>query len=143
MAKRNETGIFDGFEYQYHLKDHLGNVRVTFKTEQEDPDNYLATFEDDAATKDYESTYFSRYEGFTRIRADIFNHTNSKSDGRYSVRLNRTGDEVYGLVKPLKVNPGECILARVFVKYIDSSHPVKRAKLSANWRGFWRTMPLQ
>jgi len=120
VAKRNETGVFDGFEYQYHLKDHLGNVRATFKTEQE-TDNYLATLENDAATKSYESTYFSRYGEVTRINADIFDHTDAGTSKTYSMRLNGAGNEIYGLAKSLEVKPGDVVEAEVWAKYLDPS----------------------
>jgi len=120
VAKRNETGVFDGFQYQYHLKDHLGNVRATFKTVLDDPDNYLATFENDAATKDYEKNYFSRYDEVTRINADIFNHTPGTGKS-YSTRLNGTGNEIYGLAKSLEVKPGDVVEAEVWAKYLDPS----------------------
>ncbi|MDH5380573.1 MAG: RHS repeat-associated core domain-containing protein, partial [Cyclobacteriaceae bacterium] len=39
---KDELGAW---EYQYHLKDHLGNVRVTFTTKPASTDTYLATYE--------------------------------------------------------------------------------------------------
>jgi RHS repeat-associated protein len=119
VAKRTETGTFDGFQYQYHIKDHLGNVRVTFKTDQASSGRYTATFEDDAETKDYESVYFSRYGEVTRINADIFDHTDAGNSKSYSMRLNGTPNEVYGLGKSLAVNPGDVVDAEVWAKYLD------------------------
>lgn len=119
VAKRTGTGTFDGYEYQYHLKDHLGNVRVTFKTEQAAPSLYAATFEEDAETVEYESAYFSRYNEVTRIKADIFDHTDAGSKKTYAIRLNGTPNEVYGLGKSLAVNPGDVVEAEVWAKYLE------------------------
>lgn len=46
-------------DYQYHLKDHLGNVRLTFSTT---PEHYseIGTFEDNNATA--ESNFFGNYD---------------------------------------------------------------------------------
>jgi len=106
---------------KYHVKDHLGNVRITFRAEWEAPDDYLATFENDPTTQEYEQTYFSRYGEITRINADIFDHTDEGSDKSYSMRLNATGNEIYGLAKSLAVQPGDLVKAEVWAKYLDPS----------------------
>ncbi|MEB2779594.1 RHS repeat-associated core domain-containing protein [Algoriphagus sp. C2-6-M1] len=99
----------------------MGNIRATFKTEPEDPDIYLATLEDDASTKAYEETYFSRYDEITRINADIFDHTDEGMEKTYSMRLSGTGNEIYGLAKSLSVMPGDVVSAEVWAKYLDPS----------------------
>ncbi|UCS92407.1 RHS repeat-associated core domain-containing protein [Echinicola marina] len=118
VALRDEEGDIEGIEYQYHLKDHLGNVRATFKGEIQ-KEKYLATFEPE--DQDYESTYFSRYGEVTRINADIFDHTDDGTGDTYSMRLNGTGNEIEGLAKSLAVKPGDWIDAEVYVKYLDPS----------------------
>ncbi|AWW28894.1 hypothetical protein DN752_01410 [Echinicola strongylocentroti] len=119
MASDSET--ISSWDYQYHLKDHLGNVRVTFKTKPDAPDIYLATAENDQKTKDYEDTYFIRYGEVTRINADLFDHTDVGSAKTYSMRLNGMGNEIYGLAKSLKVKPGDQVSAEVWAKYLDPS----------------------
>ena len=94
---------------------------MTFKTEQEDPDVYQSTFENDASTKAYEQEYFSRYSEVTRINADIFDHTDAGTSKTYSMRLNSTGNEIYGLAKSLEVKPGDVVEAEVWAKYLDPS----------------------
>ncbi|WP_421762905.1 DUF6443 domain-containing protein [Ekhidna sp.] len=57
-------GAGGGFDYQYHLKDHLGNVRLTFSTT---PENYTrtATFEDANLTT--ESVEFGNLDTPNRV----------------------------------------------------------------------------
>ena len=59
-------------EYQYSLKDHLGNVRVTFTTKQE-TDQSLATLE--VAKVAAEQAQFIYYDEAVKINAKIFDHT--------------------------------------------------------------------
>ncbi|MFD2033697.1 hypothetical protein ACFSKL_02785 [Belliella marina] len=115
IAKKNESGGLQNYEYQYHLKDHLGNVRTTFKT-QSDVDNYVATLENNNSS--YASDYFLRYGEVTRINAPIFNRTTATGSS-YSIRLTGAGNEKYGLAKSLEVKPGDKIDAEVYVKYLD------------------------
>ncbi|MDH5381450.1 MAG: phosphodiester glycosidase family protein, partial [Cyclobacteriaceae bacterium] len=46
---KDELGAW---EYQYHLKDHLGNVRVTFTTKGPETLDYMATMEPEKAVKE-------------------------------------------------------------------------------------------
>ena len=48
----------DKNEYQYHLKDHLGNVRTTFAVRDDD---YQTSFET------VENPYFDNYDQITRL----------------------------------------------------------------------------
>ena len=102
-------------EYQYHLKDHLGNVRMTFTTKEEVESN-RATLE--AANLAEEQGEFLRYENARRVQATLFDHTNGSSTG-YSQRLNGTANEIYGLARSISVMPGDTVRAEVFVKYVD------------------------
>jgi len=117
-------------EYQYNLKDHLGNVRLTFTTKDE-VDNSLATMEDDRT--DIESGQFSNYDEAIRVKGFLFDHTkdvddpadgegldpNDPNPNGYAVRLNGTENERYGLSKSLSVMPGDIISMEVFGKYLD------------------------
>ncbi|SMD37969.1 RHS repeat-associated core domain-containing protein [Reichenbachiella faecimaris] len=120
-------GNFVEYEYQYHLKDHLGNVRATFK-EEGDTDRAEATFEPDAAIN--ESPYFTGYDGMTRITADLFNHTEG---GHTVIRLNGSANEREGLGKSLKVKPGDVIDMEVYAKYFLQSE-------SAGWTNVLNTL---
>ncbi len=105
-------------EYQYHLKDHLGNVRVTF-TSQINTVDEVATLE--AANRASETVEFL---GFDKVRivksSSIFDHTNGTANGA-SIRLSGNANEKIGLVKTLSVMPGDVINMEVYAKYVDSN----------------------
>ncbi|MFZ6011289.1 MAG: RHS repeat-associated core domain-containing protein [Bacteroidota bacterium] len=108
-------------EYQFFLKDHLGNVRLTFTTKDEQESN-TATLEDaNAAT---EQGQFLRYAEARRVQSSIFDHTNGASTG-YAQRLNGSANEKYGLAKSLSVMPGDTVKMEVYAKYVDTN--------AANW----------
>jgi hypothetical protein len=106
----NEIGIIKlettAPEYQYHLKDHLGNVRLTFTT-KEDVETNKATMEE--ANWDTEDKQFQRYDEVRTVKSALFDHTNdtnpTSTDG-LSIRLSRNDKEMTGLVKTLSVMPG-------------------------------------
>jgi RHS repeat-associated protein len=102
-------------EYQYHLKDHLGNTRVTFTSKQE-AESIKATMEDaNAAT---EQAQFIYYNEAVKINSTLFDHTNAGTT-QYATRLAGTPNERYGLAKSLQVMSGDTIRAEVFAKYLD------------------------
>ena len=96
-------------EYQYHLKDHLGNVRVTFTTAN-NTDNYLATMEN--AFADLEGTTFNGLE--TRQTDVLYNKT---PGGSSSARLNALENRVIGPSMSLSVMPGDTVDMKVYAKY--------------------------
>jgi RHS repeat-associated protein len=106
-------------EYQYHIKDHLGNVRVTFTTKlvTESP---VATFE--AANEIQELGNFLRPENVRKVQYYAFDHTNGGAPTTttgYAERLSGGTNERYGLARSISVMPGDKITAEVFAKYID------------------------
>ncbi|SKC85116.1 RHS repeat-associated core domain-containing protein [Ohtaekwangia koreensis] len=104
-------------EYQYHLKDHLGNVRVTFTTKVE-VDNPVATME--TANEETEGKEFLYYDEAVKVDFKLFDHTN-QGPTYYSTRLNGTANERTGLAKSLSVMPGDVIKAEVYAKYLDTN----------------------
>jgi RHS repeat-associated protein len=102
-------------EYQYHLKDHLGNVRMTFTTKDE-VDSVRATLEVNHAAED--SVNFLNYDKARLIYGSLFDHTNGASPG-YAQRLSGAEGEKIGLAKSFSVMPGDVITAEVFAKYFD------------------------
>jgi RHS repeat-associated protein len=63
-------------EYQYNLKDHLGNVRLTFTTKQE-TDESLATLEPDNVNE--ERAKYLYYDEAVRINSRLFDHTDEET----------------------------------------------------------------
>lgn len=115
-------------EYQYYLKDHLGNVRTTF-TSVTAVDQNTATLE--AASLNAEQSQFLRIATAKRVSAAIFDKTNGAATG-YSERLNGSANEKYGVAKSISVMPGDVIQAEVYGKYVDQN--------SANWTGALTTL---
>lgn len=114
----NENGVRP--EYQYHLKDHLGNTRLTFTT-QADVDVTTATHE--TANLPAEHGQFLRYDDVRMINAKLFDHTHLDPSNTYttfySERLNGTPNEQHGLARSLSVMPGDTLDIEVWGKYVD------------------------
>jgi RHS repeat-associated protein len=122
-------------EYQYNLKDHLGNVRLTF-TSKDEVDTNTATLE--TANLNTEQSQFLRIDNAKRINASIFDHTNGSAPTTvtgYAERLNGSANEKYGVAKSISVMPGDVINAEVYAKYVDPT--------SSNWTGALSTLMSQ
>lgn len=91
--------------YEYHLKDHLGNVRTTFAVRDDD---YPTGFET------VENPYFDNYDQITRLSNLM------KKSGSYSHRLTGGGTDIVGLMKTLYVSKGDKVSAEVYGKYLDA-----------------------
>jgi hypothetical protein len=98
-------------EYQYHLKDHLGNVRVTFTTETTTK-TFTAGFETTKQTA--ETSNFSNYPSASHINTVA---TNAHS-GTNSLYLNGSanGGQV-GVTKSFSVMPGDVVTIQAYSKY--------------------------
>ncbi|WP_159453593.1 DUF6443 domain-containing protein [Ohtaekwangia koreensis] len=101
-------------EYQYNLKDHLGNVRLTFTTKVE-ADIYTATFEDDT-----QNTETNNFENYSRVSSDMFDHTDAGTVYSKAQMLNGGSGSQVGLAKTLSVMPGDIIKAEVYAKYLGA-----------------------
>jgi RHS repeat-associated protein len=104
VVPKNVDGV-DKNEYQYHLKDHLGNVRSTFAVRDDD---YATGFE--TAT----NPYFDNYDEITILSNPL------KKSGTYAHRLTGGGTNIVGLMKSLYVSKGDRIRAEVYAKYLDA-----------------------
>ncbi|MEO9966197.1 MAG: DUF6443 domain-containing protein [Reichenbachiella sp.] len=111
VAEYDEAQVFQGYEYQYHLTDHLGNVRVTFKTEI-DTDVLVATMETENDTA--ESPYF--YNLDTRATHAGANHTAS---GDEAAKLDQ--NHLIGPAIALRVVPGDEVDMEVYAYYEGGS----------------------
>lgn len=122
-------------EYQYNLKDHLGNVRLSF-TSKEETETNTATLE--PANAITERSQFLRYDNAKLINSSLFDRTNGVAPTTttgYAQRLNGSANEKYGLAKSISVMPGDVIDAEVYAKYVDPN--------SANWTGALSTLMSQ
>ncbi|MEJ0055080.1 MAG: RHS repeat-associated core domain-containing protein [Bacteroidota bacterium] len=118
-------------EYQYHLKDHLGNVRTTFTTLR-DAEANQATLED--ATLIAEQGKFLRIDNAKRVYAALLDHTNGSSPG-YAERLNGSANEKYGVARSLSVMAGDTLQIEVYAKYLDPT--------TSNWTAALSTLASQ
>ncbi|MFM7855221.1 MAG: RHS repeat-associated core domain-containing protein [Flammeovirgaceae bacterium] len=109
-------------EYQYHLKDHLGNVRLTF-TSKDETDNATATNE--AANAIAEQRKFLHRDKVRSINSTLFDHTYdgqpAQPNGTFAQRLSGRDNEKVGLARSLSVMPGDRVNIEVFAKYYDPS----------------------
>jgi RHS repeat-associated protein len=123
-------------EYQYNLRDHLGNVRLTFTTKQE-TDSGTATME--TANDTQEKLKFLNYKEAVVVDHPVFDHTN---DGTTAAATNKATrlvggntNEKFGLARSLSVMPGDQISMQVYAKYLDPQQ--------GNWSGDFKDFLLQ
>jgi RHS repeat-associated protein len=107
-----ETG---GWEYQYNIKDHLGNTRVTFTT-QPKTRQYDATMETAFATE--EEALFDNLD--TRHNDDALDHTDAGSTYTYSSFLTGTGTAIVGPAITLSVMAGDELDISAYGKFEDA-----------------------
>ncbi len=100
-------------EYQYFLKDHLGNVRLTFTTK---PAEDIVTATSEISHYVDESAAFPNYDHVTFSSASIYNHTVETGATR-SVVVNGAQNKQVGLAKSLRVVPGDTVDMEVYAKY--------------------------
>lgn len=122
-------------EYQYNLKDHLGNVRLTF-TSKNEVETTTATYE--TANLNAEQSQYVRVNNAKRITSSLFDRTNgvapTTTPGE-AQRLNGSTNERYGIARSLSVMPGDVVHAEVYAKYVDTN--------SSNWTGALTTLMSQ
>jgi RHS repeat-associated protein len=114
----NTAGAPRPWEYQYHLKDHLGNVRVTF-SEKKTSTCYTATLED--STRPQEEATFKGYGN--RSPFNLFDHTDAGTTNTYSQLLKGGSNSQVGLAKSFSVNSGDVLDIEVYAKYEAPSGP--------------------
>ncbi len=109
----NSSGAPRPFDYQYFLKDHLGNVRVTF-SEKKTTTEYKATFE--AANATNEALIFKNYSRLGVLNE--FDHTDVPGTSfTFSQLLHGGSNKQVGAAKSFAVNPGDVIDMEVYAKF--------------------------
>jgi RHS repeat-associated protein len=105
-----------GWEYQYHLKDHLGNIRVTFTTKPQTTATVSTNFE--APT----NTDFLNY---TSHPYDLVDHTDAGTTYTKVQTLNGGVNGRVGLAKTFSVMPGDEVSISAYCKYmaVGGSNP--------------------
>ena len=93
-------------EYQYHLKDHLGNVRLTF-TAKDEADTVKADFE--LANQEAEAAEF---ESYNPVELDLFDHTDASNVKKYVQHLHGGNNSQVALTRSFSVMPGESIKSK-------------------------------
>jgi RHS repeat-associated protein len=103
-------------EYQYHLKDHLGNVRLTF-TSQMTTKKFKAGFE--VADQTTEASNFTNYQ---TNKINTLTPTNpNATTGNSAFYLNGGYAGQVGLAKSLSVMPGDVVNIQASAKYSTPS----------------------
>lgn len=108
----NSPGAPDPWEYQYFLKDHLGNTRVVF-SEKKSATEYKATLEADRQGQEQQS--FKKYNSLGVL--NLFDHTDEGSTYTKSHLLHGGANYQVGLAKSFTVNPGDVVDLEVYAKY--------------------------
>jgi hypothetical protein len=112
-----------GWEYQYHMKDHLGNIRLTFTTRPQTSVSFSANFEN--GTPGSGQNDFLNYSSTSY---DLVDHTDGATAYEGVQWLNGGAGGRVGVAKSFVVMPGDEITLSAFVKYMNiSSTPNQNA----------------
>ncbi len=124
LIQHEEGRITPGYDlanpdwhYQYHLKDHLGNVRLTF-TSEPDTWDYPATFETEDATID--NLFFTNIEE-TRHTDALSDHDDPNYPGVENEVARVNGTRIVGPTTTIHVGPGDQVSAEVYAYYTATS----------------------
>lgn len=98
------------WEYQYHLKDHLGNVRVTFTAKAQTPVTSTANFE---------TTTNSNFVNYSFISFDLVDHTDAGTTYTKAQWLNGGNSGRVGVGKSIAVMPGDKVSINAYAKYMN------------------------
>jgi RHS repeat-associated protein len=108
------------WEYEYHLKDHLGNMRVAFGNLQ-DVEGYKATMEPENATvEEYEQNTATGLRNIQTRRDGTYNHTTANKDTPAPTKaawLNGGLGREMGPAKGLTITSGDKLKMEVYARY--------------------------
>jgi RHS repeat-associated protein len=118
--------VSDGLEYQYTIKDHIGNTRLTFTTKTK-KDELKATMEDTGVAdfnnpRVQEMAHFGNlFETEIKNVNQWLNHTSSQTGN--AIYLDGSSSRTVGPYSMLKVYPGDTIKIQAYAKFeTQSSH---------------------
>lgn len=100
-----------GWEHQYYLKDHLGNIRVTFTTKPQTAATVSTDFE----------TASTDFENFSSTTFDLVDHTDAGSVYDKVQWLNGGEYGRVGVARSFPVMPGDQVSLTAFAKYMNLS----------------------
>lgn len=109
------------WEYQYHMKDHLGNIRVSFTTRPQAAKSFTAHMENTEHGSGAQD--FGSFNSFVNNPMD---HTDAGTVYERIHELNGGYNGRVGMTKSFVVMPGDQINASVYARYSDltgSSNP--------------------
>ncbi len=100
-------------EYQYHLKDHLGNVRTTFTSKAPTTTSYTTNFESGSSPD---------FLNYTRTPFDLVDHTDAGGTTYSYVQLLNGGvNGRTGVARTFAVMPGDEVTISAYCKYMNLS----------------------
>ncbi|WP_194778407.1 hypothetical protein [Pararhodonellum marinum] len=112
LHEEGRINVSEGNAYEYFMKDHLGNVRVSFTSQ---PKTELDGTGLEAGRN-----------GFGDGGSIIQNtHYNKTAGGNKSLRLSAAQGEIVGLGHSMQVLPGDTLLAEVYALYPQMSAQAK------------------
>lgn len=104
--------------YEYHLRDHLGNTRVTFTTRPKSIE-FAVNYENNPSIPD-DFSLFDKTSVPTLFSNDLFDHTDEAGNSyTHAQRLTGATGHRVGSVIAIPVGMGDKVSAEVFAKYYD------------------------
>ncbi|MEQ8574016.1 MAG: RHS repeat-associated core domain-containing protein, partial [Fulvivirga sp.] len=114
----------NGYEYQYHLKDHLGNTRVTFTTKPNTVEFNLNYEEDPNNPDDFDSSVPEENRLFKKVQVAAikdFNRTSGSGGYDKAQVLRSSPSSQVGSVLAIPVGQGDKITATAYAKYVNAA----------------------
>ena len=110
----------NGVDYEYVIRDHLGNERITF-SDRSKQEKYLVTMESERATLEQDTWKVKKIAENRVVTSSLLNTTPLELTGTSPeiLRLSASQGASIGMEKTLQVFPGDKVSVSVNVKYFD------------------------
>ncbi len=102
------------WEYQYHLKDHLGNTQVSFTSK---PKEIVFNVSYEGNSDEF---LFEEMDNLVDADMHDYQHPDEQTNHSWTQKLTGAPNSQVGSVLSIPVGPGDKISAEVFAKYIDT-----------------------